>query len=1007
MRKSYRRILGFLSQTIALLLIGSAAIAQTVVTGKVTDAKDGAPVPGVTVSVKGARTAAQTGADGTYRISVPASATLVFTSTGYAKQEIAVAGKTSIDVSFVVTSQQLNDVVVVGYGTARKKDLSGSITAISSKDFQKGVVATPEQLILGKVAGVNITSNGGAPGAGSTIRIRGGTSLNAGNDPLIIIDGVQLNGGGIAGSANALSLINPNDIESFNILKDASAAAIYGSRASNGVIIITTKKGRKGKPTFNFNTQLSAGTITKKIDVLSADEFRNYVNTNGSAAFRALMGTASTDWQDEIYQTAIGTDNNLSVSGGLSGKFNMPYRASVGYFNQNGVLRTGNLQRISAALNISPKFMNDHLRVDLNVRYTNSKTRFANEGAIGTAVNFDPTQPVRSGNARYNGYYEWLDAGNTTTGLLALAPRNPVGLLEQRNDKSNVNRSIGNIQFDYKFHFLPELRANLNLGYDMARGSGTIVVDSLASFSYRRDVSTAGSAIRKGGVNNQYLQKIENSFMEFYLAYGKDIRNIQSRIDLTAGYGYYNNLSTNYAYADFFSDGTTRVGSEPQFPFDKPQNRLISAYARLNYVFKGKYILTVNGRTDGSSKLNPNNRWLTYHSEAFAWKIKDENFLKSSKVVSDLKLRVGYGITGQQEGISNYSYLGNYAISSPTAQYQFGNGFFNMYRPLAYNDKLTWEQTATTNIALDFGFFDNRISGSVDFYIKKTKDLLNDRNQSAGTNFAPIVLANIGNMENKGVEVTINTQPVRKKDLVVDFGFNVTYNRNRITRLTDNEDPNFPGFRTGGISGGTGGTIQINSVGYARNSFYVYKQVYDANGKPIDNVFEDLDRDGVISDKDLYRYKSANPDVFMGFNGNVVYKKWNAGFIMRANLGNYMYNNVYSSTGTSRNILNPLNYLSNGSKNVLESGFDGFGQRYYQSDYYVQNASFLRMDNINLGYDMGKILRGKANLRFNANVQNVFVITNYKGADPEINGGIDNNFYPRPRTFVFGANIDF
>ncbi len=1007
MRKSCRKIFGFLSQTVAFLLIGTAALAQSTVTGKVTDSKDGMPVPGVTVAVKGTRTVTQTGADGVYKISVPASATLVFTSTGFAKQEIAVAGKTTLDVSFVITSQQLNDVVVVGYGTARKKDLSGSITAISSKDFQKGAIATPEQLILGKVAGVNITSNGGAPGAGSTIRIRGGTSLSASNDPLIIIDGVQLSGGGIAGSPNALSLINPNDIETFNILKDASAAAIYGSRASNGVIIITTKKGRKGKPTFNFNTQLSAGTITKKIDVLSADEFRSYVNTNGSAAFRALMGTASTDWQDEIYQTAIGTDNNLSVSGGLSGKLNMPYRASVGYFNQNGVLKTGNLQRLSAALNISPWFLNDHLKVDLNLRVTNSKSRFANEGAIGTAVNFDPTQPIRSGNARYNGYYEWLDAGNGNTGLKALAPRNPVGLLEQQQNNSNVNRSIGNIQFDYKFHFLPDLRANLNLGYDIAKGTGTIVVDSLASFAYRRDVSTVGSTIRKGGVNNQYLQKIENSFMEFYLAYGKDIRNIQSRIDVTAGYGYYNNLSTNFNYADFFSDGTSAALSTPQFLFDKPQNRLISAYARLNYVFKSKYIFTVNARTDGSSRLNPDNRWITYHSEAFAWKIKDENFLKNVKAVSDLKLRIGYGITGQQDGIGNYSYLGNYSISTPTAQYQFGNSFYNLYRPLAYNDKLTWEQTATTNIGLDFGFFNNRISGSVDYYIKKTKDLLNVVNQSAGTNFATSVLSNVGNMENKGVEFVINTQPVRKKDLTVDFGFNVTYNKNSITKLTFTDDPNYRGQLTGGISGGTGGTIQINSVGFSRNSFYVYKQVYDANGKPIDNVFEDIDRDGVITDKDLYRYKSANPDVFMGFNSSVVYKKWNAGFVMRASLGNYMYNNVYSSTGTSRNILNPLNYLSNGSKNVLESGFDGFGQRYYQSDYYVQNASFLRMDNINLGYDFGKILRGKANLRFNANVQNVFVITKYKGADPEINGGIDNNFYPRPRTFVFGANIDF
>ena len=1004
MKKNMRKFCSVFLQTILYLLLSVAAMAQNVVTGKVTDSKDGTPVQGVTVAVKGTQVGTQTGADGSYRLTAPAGATLVFSSVGFTTQEVA-AGSNSVDIQFESIGQQLNEVVVVGYGTARKKDLTGSMTAISSKDFLKGAITTPEQLILGKVAGVNITSNGGAPGAGSTIRIRGGSSLSASNDPLIIIDGVQLSGGGISGSANALALINPNDIETFTILKDASAAAIYGSRASNGVIIITTKKGRRGKPTFNFSTQVSAGKVSKKIDVLSADEFRNYVKTFGTPAQAALMGTANTVWQDEIYHTAIGTDNNLSMSGGLTGKFNMPYRISAGYLNQDGVLKTGNLQRVSAGINLSPVFMDNHLKVDINVKASNSKSRFANEGAIGAAVSFDPTQPIKTNSPRYGGYFEWLDP-SAVTGLKGLAPSNPVSLLLERDDRSSVNRSVGNIQFDYKFHFLPELKANLNLGYDAAKGSGTIFVNDSVKSQYRRDVDTAGK--RKGGANNKYLQKIDNKLFEFYLNYAKDLRSVKSRIDVTAGYGFYDNAYNNYNYADYFVDGTKRVNSEPAFATDKPQNRLISFYGRLNYTFNQKYILTINARTDGSSRINPDNRWITYHSEAFAWRIKDENFLKNSKTVSDLKLRIGYGITGQQDGISNYSYLANYAISNATAQYQFGNTFYNMYRPVAYNNKLRWEKTATSNIGIDFGFLDNRISGGLDFYLKKTTDLLNDVNQSAGTNFAAVVLSNVGNMENKGVEFTINTQPVRNKNVTWDFGFNVTYNRNRITKLTFTEDPNYPGQRFGGIAGGTGNSVLINSVGYNRGAFYVHQQVYDnKTGKPIENLFEDRDRDGVITDKDLYRYKSANPDVFLGFNSSVSYNRFNAGFVMRASLGNYMYNNVYSNTGIQRNIINPLNFLSNGSRNVLESGFTGSGPRFFQSDYYIQNASFLRMDNINIGYNIGKVFNEKATLRANANVQNAFIVTKYKGADPEINGGIDNNFYPRPRTFVFGLNLDF
>ena len=980
------------------------AYAQTIASGKVTD-NSGAGVPGITVTVKGTSNATSTSTEGMFSITVPAGAkTLVFSGVGFTSQELAIGGQSSYDVTLQNSTSSLNEVIVIGYGTVRKKDLTGATTTVSSRDFQKGAVATPEQLILGKVAGVNITSNGGAPGAGSTIRIRGGSSLAASNDPLIIIDGVQLSGGGIAGSANALSLINPNDIETFTILKDASAAAIYGSRASNGVIIITTKKGKAGKAKINFNTNLSVGILSKKIDVLSAEEFRTFVRANGNAEQIGLLGTATTDWQDEVYQRAMGTDNNISISGSTKGNFKMPYRVSAGYLSQEGILKTGELKRFSGAINLSPSFLDDHLKVELNVKGTNTKSQFADEGAIGSAVNFDPTKPVRTGSSRYGGYFEWLDA-NATNGLKALAPNNPVGLLMGRDNNSNVNRSIGNIQVDYKFHFLPALRVNVNVGYDIAKGTGNVILNDSIRGGYLRNVDQDN--IRKGGQKNEYKQEVKNTFLETYLNYTQDVKSIKSRFDLTGGYGYYENLSTNFFYADYFRDGSKVKNTDPAFAFDKPMNRLISFYGRFNYTLNGKYLLTAAARTDGSSRLNPDDRWITYYSGALAWRISEEAFLKNSKTISDLKLRGGYGITGQQDGIGNYDFYPRYGISNQTAQYQLGTDFVNMYRPVAYNPNLRWEQTATSNIALDFGLFNNRVTGSVDFYLKETKDLLNVINQSAGTNYAPVILSNVGNMENKGVEFTMNTSIVRKKDFTVDFGYNVTYNRNRITKLTFTEDPNYEGQRFGGRAGGTGGTILINSVGYNRGAFYVYKQVYDAAGKPIDNLFEDINRDGVISEKDLYRYKSANPDVFLGFNGNVGYKRFNAGFIARASLGNYMYNNVASATGATRNILNPLVYLSNGSSDVLVSGFKGEGDKYYSSDYYVQNASFFRLDNVNLGYNFGKVFNNKADMRFNFNVQNVLIISKYKGADPENAGGIDNNFYPRPRTFVAGINLDF
>jgi len=981
----------------ALLLFSQLSFAQDrIVTGRVTDSVNNG-IAGVTVTAKGTKTATQTVSDGTFRLSVASSVnTLIFSSIGFTTQEVAIPASNSLTVSLSGNPTALNEVVVIGYGTRLKKDLTGSVTAITAKDFNKGSITTPEQLIAGKVAGVQITSNGGAPGSGSTIRIRGGASLNASNSPLIVIDGVPVSNNGISGAANALALINPNDIESFNILKDASATAIYGSRASNGVIIITTKKGKSGKAKFNFSTQYSLSTLPKEADVLSPAEFRAYVNAHGTPAQIALMGQANTDWQDAIYDNASTTDNNLSVSGTYK---ILPYRISLGYLRQDGILRTGNLERKSAAVTLNPKLFQDHLKIDLNLKGSINNSRFANEGAIGNAVRFDPTQAVFSASKRFGGYFEWLDP-SSTTGLRKLSPLNPVGLLEERNDKSDVKRSIGNIQFDYKLHFLPDLHANLNLGYDISTGKGTIYVPDSAASAYLRSPDA-----KHGGVNNKYLQKNSNTILETYLNYVKDIKGINSKIDALAGYSYQDFYTKNYNYPDYTTDGF--VISKPTFPFDKPENRLISFFGRLNYSFQNKYLLTGTIRRDGSSRFSEDNRWGWFPSGAFAWRIKEEEFLKNIQTLSDLKLRLGYGETGQQDGIGNYDYIARYSLANQQAQYQFGNVFDSLYRPNGYNPNLKWEQTATYNVGLDYGFFNNRITGTIDVYLKKTTDLLSVIDQPAGTNFSNKILANIGNMENRGVEFTINLQPVRNKTVTWDFGFNITYNKNKITKLTFTNDPNFPGNLVGGIAGGVGSTVQIHSVGYAKSSFYVYQQIYDKSGKPIEGLFEDRNRDGQINVDDLYRYKSPDPKAFLGAYSNLNWRKWNAGVSIRANLGNYMYNNRFSNTGVQRNIIDPLGFLANGSRNLLETNFTGNGDKYLLSDYYIENASFLRMDYINIGYNAGNLFSGNTNLRIGANVQNVFTVTKYKGVDPEVFGGIDNNFYPRPRIFTISLNLDF
>ena len=976
---------------IIMLLVCQVSFAQNnVITGKVTDSKDGSGISGASIIAKGTKIGTTTSSDGSFSLSVPSgTTTLVISSVGFSTQEVSIEGKSSIDISLIVGSTTLNEVVVTGYGSVRRKDLTSAITTITSKDFTKGPITTPDGLINGRVAGVQITTPSGAPGAGARILIRGGSSLTASNSPLIVVDNVPLDNNGISGSANPLSLINPNDIESFNILKDASATAIYGNRASNGVIIITTKKGKTGKTKVNFSTLNSIYTVARKMDVLSVDEFVSMVKTVGNASQQALLGTSKTDWQKEIYQSSFGTDNNISLSGGIQ---KLPYRFSLGYLNQQGILKTGSLSRFSGFLNLSPTLLNNHLKIDFNLRGASTNTRFANEGAIGAAAAFDPTQSVNNTNGRFGGYFEWIN-NNQPYGL---APRNPVALLELREDKSKVSRTIGNLQLDYKLHGLPELRFNVNIGFDRSHGEGTVMVPDSAGQAY---LNTSPTGQKTSGLNNQYEQDKKNKLLDAYINYVKDIKSIRSSVDMMAGYGYQDFLTQSPSFPGRGANGVEFSPANP-FPFES-QNTLISYYGRFRYSLMGKYLVTVNLRRDGSSRFNPDLRWKTFPGLSVAWALSEEKGIKAIKAISNLKIRYGYGKTGQQDIGDNYPYLARYTLGANTAQYQFGNGFYSVYRPVGYDYNLKWEETTSHNLGLDYGFLDGRINGSLDFYRKTTNDLLSVIPVPAGTNFTNELLTNVGNMENEGFEFSINATVFKRKSSSWDVGFNFTYNKNEITKLTKVNDPNYQGVLTGGISGGVGNTVQIHSVGYSRSAFYLLQQAYDAKNNPIEGLYVDRNGDGIINNNDYYRYKKPDPDAFIGMSNQVTCNKWTFAALMRMNIGNYIYNNIFSGAAFTSN---SLGYLYNVSANHLKTGYKN---NQYFSDYFIEKATFLKMDNLSATYDFGQIMNNKATLRGSIIVQNVFTLTKYRGLDPEIAGGIDNNFYTRPRVYAIGFNLDF
>ncbi|MQY80607.1 MAG: SusC/RagA family TonB-linked outer membrane protein [Bacteroidetes bacterium] len=980
---------------LCMSIVASVFGQEISVSGVVTDAASGFPLPGVNILEKGTTNGTITDLDGNFSITVGSDATLVFSFVGYLTQGIIVGNQTTINVSLEFDVQALEEVVTIGYGTTRKEDVTGSVIAISSDDFNRGAITSPQELIAGKIAGVQITNAGGAPGAASTIRIRGGSSLSASNDPLIVIDGVPVDNDGISGMRNPLNTIHPNDIETFTVLKDASATAIFGSRASNGVIIITTKKGRANRPlTVNYDGNVSIGTRTGEVDVLSADEYRSLIQEQFANNPNAtdLLGSENTNWQKEIYQTAISHDHNLSLSGSvenLSFVDNLPFRVSLGYSDQKGILKTSGLDRFTGAINLNPSFLDDHLRINLSAKGMYIKNQFADWGAVGSAVAFDPTQPVLDATSQYGGYFTWTQPNGDP---ITIATSNPVALLEMRDDNSTVKRSIGNVQFDYKFHFLPELKAKLNLGYDISESDGDVFVPENAAWLY--------NALVGGGEKRLYTQNKKNELLDLYFNYVKDLGSFDSRIDATAGYSWQHFWRKGTSYSTNVAE--TIVNTDTDY---ETESYLVSFFGRLNYVFKDRYMLTFTLRQDGSSRFSEDNRWGLFPSVALAWDIADEPLLGLSELFNSLKLRLGYGITGQQNISNNdYPYLARYTYSEDNAQYQFGSGFVTTLRPEGYDANIKWEETTTYNIGLDYGLLNNRFSGAVDLYYRETDDLINFIPVPAGTNLTNQILTNVGDLVNKGIEFTINAKTISKADMVWEIGFNATYNENEITKLTATDDPEYLGVFTGGISGGVGNNIQIHSVGFPANSFYVYKQVYDEDGDPIEGLYVDTNGDDQLTVDDRYRYKKAAPDVFLGFSSFFQYQNWDFSFAGRVNLGNYVYNNVYSNNGTYSGLYNSVGYLNNVTTSLLDSKFSN---PKYWSDYYMENGSFLRLDNLTLGYNLSNIINGISKIRLYGTVQNVLLITKYQGLDPEVSSGIDNNLYPRPRNFLFGVSVEF
>ncbi|MDT0649917.1 SusC/RagA family TonB-linked outer membrane protein [Autumnicola edwardsiae] len=967
----------FKSTWLLVFMLPMSFFAQNSVSGVVTEDATGLAIPGANIIVQGTSNGTVTDFDGNYTLeNVDNGDVLVFSFLGFAQQEVPYDGQNTINVSLEEDQATLNEVVVVGYGTVSRKDATGAVEQISTEEFNKGPVATAGELITGKVAGVSVTSGGGAPGEGQNITIRGQGSLSLNSSPLIVVDGIPLDNGNVGGSRNALDFINPNDIASMTVLKDASSTAIYGSRAANGVILITTKQGKGNEFKFNYSGSTILYRPTETVDVLDADEFRALVNEVGNDAAIARLGQSNTSWQDQIYTEAFGIEHNLSTTGRI-GNF-MPVRASLGYTDRNGILRGDNFSRTTASVNLRPNLLDGHLRIELNGRGMYTENTFANRDAIGTAVDFDPTQSIYDVNSPFGGYFTWLNSDNVQN---SLAPTNPVALINLRDDSSEVRRFIGNAKVDYDLHFFPDLTATVNIGLDRTNSHGrTITSEEMPS-----------SQLDWNGSFSNYTNNATNRLFDAYLTYNDDFG--EHSITVVAGYSYQEFENDNYSY----DSEAEEEGNDFEF-IDKWKSTLLSYFGRLNYNYNDRYLATATLRADASSKLNPDDRWGYFPSFALAWNINNEAFLDGSNFFDQLKLRLGYGQIGNVNGLTDYNFLTRYTASRSNAYYQFGNSYYQTYRPEAINRDLRWEVGANYNVGLDYAFFNNRISGSVNVYLKQTQDLISYVTVDPFTNFSNTIPKNIGDMENKGIEFEFNAIPVETDDFTWSIGYNVSLNNNEITNLPDQVE-------VGGINGGTGNTIQLHKEGYSPFTYWVYKQVYNEEGRPVEGAYVDRNGDDQINENDRYLYKDPYADVIMGLNTNLNYKGFDLAIVTRTNLGNYAYNNMasaksYAVRATENSILTNLH------SDYFNTGFQSLTEENLLSDYYIQDASFFKVDNITLGYTFDQIIEG-SDLRLYGTVLNVLTVTDFDGLDPEISGGIDNNFYPRPRSFAFGVNLNF
>ena len=1006
------------------LFLSVSAFAQIEVKGHVKDAT-GEPIIGATVRVDGTQTATVSDFDGNFVLKANQGANITVSYIGY--QTATVKAAPTVEVTLQDDQTVLQDVVVIGYGAVKKSDLTGSVTALKPDSKNKGLVVNPQDMLAGKVAGVNITSNDGTPGGGAQIRVRGGSSLNASNDPLIVIDGVAMDNNGVKGLANPLSMVNPQDIESFNVLKDASATAIYGSRGSNGVIIITTKKGRKGAaPSVSYAGSLTISKKKKTLDVMDGNQFRSLIEQISGKESEAysVLGTANTDWQDLIYRTAISHDHNLTLSGAVG---SLPYRVSVGYTDQQGILKTSDFKRVTAALNLSPSFFDDHLNLNLNAKGMYSRSQYADAGAVGAATSFDPTQDPYAYTSVYHnamaglstdnfgGYFEWPTGaafGDPTWPYTyeRNATANPLAILDLKDDVAHSRAFIGSADIDYKIHGFEDLRLHLTLGADISKGKQRTIQDRAFPSSETKYPTYYG----KNGWEQITKRNLQ---LSAYAQYYKDFGKIH-HLDIMGGYEwqrFWRSKINNYWGAVPATNPTNPGG---YYNWDlykyKTENYLVSFFGRLNYTLMDRYMITATVRDDGSSRFE--DHWALFPSVALAWKINEEAFLKNVTALSDLKLRLGWGKTGQQElptdeSLSvDYLWIPSYDISTGTNGYYPVTGDGTLYRPKNYSPTLKWETTTTYNIGLDFGLFNQRFTAGIDVYYRKTTDLLNYAPIAALSSYRNQFWQNIGDMENKGVEVSLGFKPIQTKDFYWTVDYNFTYNHNEITDLSGVSSDGAPVPNTN-IKIGTDKYLQYNQVGYAMNSFYVYQQAYDKNGNAIENAVVDRNGDGQITPDDRYFYKKPAPDVTMGLSSRMEYKNWDFGFSLRASFNNYVFDNI-SAGMTNMNpneVYNSFHALNNRPVNAMSEGRYTYAVTAQIVDRYIHNASFLKCDNITLGYSFADLFKcgnwhGLAG-RVYGTVSNVFTISNYDGLDPEIANGYDNQMYPRPISFIFGVNF--